>query len=158
MKLIDFKQDNQLDRLRNKMGTDDYGHFELFDPKRHLTWQERQTLQLGWVNVESNSLHAYTDKTLAYKNSYIFAEMDETAHFALCDQLRKRISQGRLHDVSVTLDASQLKQKKVCEYCLHAISYEGFDVYRHRHQDYNDRILKEFDLFRYLQEKYSLSV
>lgn len=158
MKLIDFKQDKQLDRLRNKMGADDYGHFELFDPKRHLTWQERQTLHNGWVDVSSNVLHAYNDKTLAYKNSYVFAHNDDTAHFAMCDQLRKRISQGRLGSLAVTLDLNLLNDKKTCEYCLHAVSYEGFDVYRHRHQDYNDRILKNFNLLQYLKDKHKLSI
>ena len=155
MKLIDFKENEQFDRLRKSMGTEDYGHFELFDPKRHLTWQERQSLQSGWVDIISNGLHAYGDKTLAYKNTYVFAEHESTIHFALCDQLKKRMSQGRLSDVAVTLDAHLVKDKKPCEYCLHAVSYEGFDVYRHRHQEYNDRIIKKFDLFSYLKQKHN---
>ena len=158
MKLIDFKQEGPFDSLRKTMGTDDYGHFELFDPKRHLTWQERQSLHSGWVSIASNGLHAYSDSTLAYKNSYVFSVHEESAHFAMCDQLKKRISQGRLSDISVTLDAKLLQGKETCQYCLHAVSYEGFDVYRHRHQDYNERILKSFNLLNYLKDKHKLSI
>ena len=87
----------------------------------------------------------------------MFAENEEVAHFALCDQLRKRISQGRISHLSVTLDLDLLQNKQACEYCLHAVSYEGFDVYRHRHQDYNERILKGFNLLDYLQKKHQIS-
>ena len=154
MKLIDFKQDKKLNDLRHEIGAEDFGHFELFDPKRHLTWQERKSLTKDWVNINANGLHAQSDKTLAYKNSYILSLVGEQVHFAFCDVLKKKIHQGNLSNVDVSLKSELCQGKKVCEHCLHAIGYEGFDVYRHRHQEYNQKILQSFKLEQYLSEKY----
>ena len=38
MNLVDFKENESLDRLRNEMGMEGYGQFELFVPNRHLSW------------------------------------------------------------------------------------------------------------------------
>lgn len=154
MKLIDFKQSDSLDHLRKKMGMEDYGKFELFDPNRHLSWQERQRLSNEWIEVLSSSLHAYNDKTLAYKNSHVFCLHDEQVHFAFCDKIKKNMQQGKMPTVSVTINPEMLHDQGVCQYCLHAVSYQGFDVYRHRHQEYNENILKQFNLLNYISDKY----
>lgn len=154
MKLIDFRQDQTLDSLRSLMGTDEYGLFELFDPNRHLSWQERQNLNSQWNVISSSALHAYNDKTLAYKNSHIFCEHENQIHFAFCDQLKKNIQQGKLPKVGVTLKEELLNNQDVCQFCLHAISYQGFDAYRHRHQEYNQNIIKNFNLNDYISDKY----
>lgn len=154
MKLIDFKQDQALNKLRSNMGTDNYGLFELFDPNRHLSWQERQNLHLGWQSVQSSFLRTQGDKTLGYKNTHIFCQHDEKLHFAFCDQLKKHMQQGKLPSVNVTLNEAAFKNQPVCHYCLHAISYQGFDVYRQRHQEYNQNIIKNFDLTQYIKQKY----
>ncbi len=155
MELVDFKQDITFNRLRRQMGTHELGHFELFDPIRHLSWQERKALGSQWLNISSNVLHAYSDQTLAYKNSHVFSITDQHFHFSLCDKLKKRISQGHLSKVEVTLNESLLTDKTVCEYCLHAVGYQGYDAYRRRHEEYNQRIMKNFKFKQYLQEKYS---
>ncbi len=155
MKLFDFKEDESFNQLRCKMGTDEFGHFELFDPVRHLSWQERKALSGDWVKVESAGLHAYSDHTLAYKNSHVFSITEQHFHFSMCDKLKKRISQGRLLDMNITLNEGLLNGKAVCEYCLHAVGYQGYDVYRRRHEDYNQRIMKKFNFSQYLQDKYS---
>ena len=154
MKLVDFKQSESLDRLRNEMGMEGYGQFELFDPNRHLSWQERQNLNSNWNDISSSALHAYGDKTLAYKNSHIFCLNDDKVHFALCDQIKKSIQQGKMTSASITLNATLLTDCTVCQYCLHAVDYQGFDVYRHRHQEYNANILKQFNLQTYITNKY----
>ncbi len=154
MKLVDFHEFEAFNALRERMGQADLGQFELFDPLRHLTWQERQELEANWVSVPAQTLHSYSDKTLAYKNSHVFSCTDEHYHFALCDKLTKRIGQGRLVETRVTLNTSLLNQHQVCEYCLHAVSYQGFDAYRHRHQEYNDQIIKQFRLETYLASKF----
>jgi len=153
MKLVDFLEDEGLNQLRDRMEQAELGQFELFDPLRHLTWQERQDLESKWVAVSAQMLHGYADKTLAYKNSHVFSCTDEHYHFALCDKLTKRIGQGRLVDTQVTLNTELLKQHDVCTYCLHAVAYQGFDAYRHRHQEYNDQIVKQFCLETYLAGK-----
>lgn len=157
MELIDFKKDKTLDRLRSLMGSEEYGHFELFDPQRHLSWQERKSLTGHWVVISSGVLHAYNDQTLAYKNSHVFSITEEHFHFSLCDKLKNRISQGRLAEIEVTLNAKLLLDKSVCEYCLHAVNYQGFDAYRRRHAEYNQRIIKKFNFSHYLNEKYKAS-
>lgn len=154
MKLVDFKQDKTLDDLRNKMGAEEYGKFELFDPSRHLSWQERQKINSDWVEISSSSLHAYGDKTLAYKNSHIFCQTNDQLHFAFCDQIKKQMQNGKIPKVNITLKRQLLTGKEVCQYCLHAVAYQGFDVYRHRHKEYNEGILKKFNLMSYLDEKY----
>jgi len=154
MKLYDFKQDDKLNQLRILMGADSFGDFELFDPLRHLSWQERKALSSQWVDITSSSLHAYGDKTLAYKNSHVFSTTEQHFHFSFCDELKKRISQGRLANTQVTLNDSLLQGKMVCEYCLHAVSYQGYDAYRRRHEEYNQRIINKFKLSDYLHNKY----
>lgn len=153
MKLVDFHNEEVFNQLRETMGNADLGEFELFDPLRHLTWQERQDLEKNWISVSAQDLHAYHDKSLAYKNSHVFSCTEEHYHFAFCDKLSKRIGQGRLVSTDVTLNLALLNGHSVCEYCLHAVSYQGFDAYRHRHQDYNDQIIKGFNLNEYLKSK-----
>lgn len=154
MKLIDFTQNQEFNDLRHKIGTDDLGRFELFDPKKHLTWQEKKSLSENWVNVSVALLHAQSDKTLAYKNSYILSVVGDEVHFAYCDALKNKISKGSVNSIDVSLNWELFKGKSVCSYCLHAISYEGFDVYRHRHQEYNQKIVQSFKLDNYLTHKY----
>ncbi len=155
MELVDFKQNDSLNRLRRLIGNDDFGHFELFDPVKHLSWQERKALNLTWVNISSNVLHAYSDQTLAYKNSHVFSITTHHFHFSLCDQLKKGISEGHLAKIEVTLNDALLADKAVCEYCLHAVGYQGYDAYRRRHEEYNQRIKKNFKFKKYLQDKYA---
>jgi hypothetical protein len=154
MKLYDFKQDDKLNNLRDLMGADTLGHFELFDPVRHLSWQERKALNGEWINVTTSSLHAYSDHTLAYKNSHVFSVTEKSFHFSFCDDLKKRINQGKLANAQVTLNDALLEGRSVCEYCLHAVSYQGYDAYRRRHEEYNQRIIKKFKFSDYLQGKY----
>lgn len=153
MKLLDFKMDADLNNLRDKMGAEHLGNFELFDPERHLSWQERQQLAKQWVEVKGNGLHGL-DNILYFKNSAVVAQVDNTFHFALCDDLKKRITHGQLTYADITTFPRLLSQGSNCPYCLHAVSYEGFDVYRHRHQQYNDKILKAFNLTQYVQSKF----
>ncbi len=153
MKLFDFHEDETFNQQRLTMNHAELGEFELFDPVRHLTWQERQQIEENWVKVDSHLLHANSDKTLAYKNSYVFARTDELYHFSFCDKLNNLLTKGQLVMIDVTLSQLRLQSLSVCEYCLHAVSYQGFDVYRHRHQAYNEKILKSFVLERYLAQK-----
>lgn len=151
MKLIDFKQEGPFDALREKMGTTDYGSFELFDPARHITWQEKELFLKDWCVINGSNLHGRKDQ-LAYKNTHIYASHDNQIHFAYCDHIKKLVGQGRLPEVNATLKLELLKPLQVCEYCLHSVGYQGFDVYRHRHKEYNEKILEDFDLLDYLNK------
>ena len=52
MKITDFFQDEGFNRLRERMGTDALGNFELFDPARQLTYAEREALDNGMLTAE----------------------------------------------------------------------------------------------------------
>jgi len=154
MKLLDFTESDVLNQLRASMGADQLGSFELFNPLKHLSWQEKQSLAKEWQTETGTALHASHDQSLYFKNSPVIAKEDRTVHFAYCDEIKKRISQGKMPQVNITTNTSLLNGEKPCEYCLHAMKYEGFDVYRHRHQQYNETVLKSFNLVRYFNEKY----
>lgn len=154
MKLIDFNEDDLLNQLRANMGANDLGTFELFNPLKHLSWQDRQVLAKEWMPVAGNTLHASHDQSLYFKNSPVVAKIEETLHFAHCDEIKKRLSHGKLHEANVTTQPELFKQGQPCVYCLHAMKYEGFDAYRHRHQQYNDNILKSFSLTKFFIDKH----
>lgn len=155
MKLIDFNQDEQFNYLRQLMGAEKLGSFELFDPQLHMSWQDRQLLSKQWLGINGNKLHSVND-SLFYKNSPVIAKVDHILHFALCDELKKNITNGLLTHADITTNTRLINSESNCPFCLHAVSYEGFDVYRHRHQQYNDKIIKDFQLSRYILSKSSV--
>lgn len=153
MELIDFHQHAELNQLRHKMGAKQLGHFELFDPNKHLNWQERKTLAEDWLTVPSQSLYGLADQSLGFKNSHVLSRLNGYCHFAFCDRLKKHIHTSG-GDISVSLNTDLLAADDVCEFCLHAVQYQGFDAYRHRHKEYNEKISKGFNLSLYMKEKY----
>lgn len=159
MKLVDFLEDEQLNLLRSKMQQPALGHFELFDAQRHLTWNERETLHKNLLAVSLYQLTAYQGKFLAFKNSRVFyLDTAGVSHFALCDDVKKQRDKNAALQVHISLNKSRIGQQKVCPYCLHAIAYQGFDVYRTRHKEYAEGILKDFsweDFFLNFSEKIS---
>ena len=86
---IDFNQDEQFNYLRQLMGAEKLGSFELFDPQLHMSWQDRQLLSKQWLGINGNKLHSVND-LLFYKNSPVIAKVDHILHFALCDELKKK--------------------------------------------------------------------
>lgn len=154
MKLLDFNEDDVLNQLRANMGAEQLGTFELFNPLKHLSWQDRQSLSQGWLQVNGSALHSGVDQSLYFKNSPVVAQFEERLHFAYCDAIKKAVSNGQLNDIQVTTKQSLLTEKPSCEYCLHAMQYQGYDAYRHRHQQYNEGILKGFHLGRYFTDLY----
>lgn len=153
MKLFDFTSDEKLNQLRQLMGAEQLGRFELFNPDLHLSWQERQLLAKQWVEIESNIFHTGAENLLYFKNSPVVIRLENTFHFSLCDDIKKRISQGKTTGVDATTCVALMDGASNCAYCLHAVSYEGYDAYRHRHQQYNENILKNFNLIRFITDK-----
>ena len=156
MNLVDFTLDEPLNLLREKMGAVQLGRFELFNPELHLSWEQRQLLAKQWVNIEGNILHAGAENLLYFKNSPVITKVDGIFHFALCDDIKKKISQGQLIKTEATTSIELLNNAQNCTYCLHAVSYEGYDAYRHRHQQYNEKILKDFNLIGFIKTKASI--
>ncbi|GAA6135902.1 hypothetical protein NBRC116188_26920 [Oceaniserpentilla sp. 4NH20-0058] len=152
MKLLDFNEDDVLNQLRANMGAEHLGTFELFNPLKHLSWQDRQSLAKDWLSVNGSALHPGVDQSLYFKNSPVVALFQDTLHFAYCDEIKKSIFQGQLNDIQVTTKQQLLTQQPPCEYCLHAMKYQGYDAYRQRHQQYNEGVLKGFHLGRYFTD------
>lgn len=156
MNLYDFTLDETLNVLRKKMGAEQLGRFELFNPDLHLSWENRQLLAKHWVDIEGNILRSGSENLLYFKNSPVIIKVDGLFHFALCDEIKNKISQGQLVRTEATTCISLLNGEQNCPYCLHAVSYEGFDAYRHRHQQYNEKIIKDFNLSRFITTKSSI--
>lgn len=153
MKLPDFLLDESFNRLRETMGQPELGRFELFDATRHLSWSEREALHKTSLPVNFYQLSVWQGKYLGFKNSRVFyLAADGISHFALCDDLKKQREKHASAQVQVTLNQSLIADNKVCPYCLHAISYQGFDVYRTRHKEYAEGILKDFSWVEFFRE------
>lgn len=150
MELIDFKEDEILNRLREKIGTNEFGHFELFDPDRHASWQEKQKLMQSLFQADGQHLKE-AQSQLLYKNVKVIALYDHVFHFSYCDLLKKVSGKGQLSKIHVTASQKNLSGQGPCQYCLHNLDYQGFDVYRHRHQAHNEKVLKEFDVAAFLE-------
>lgn len=146
MKLPDFTQDELFNQLRLQMGQAEFGNFELFDAARHLSWSEREALQKNQLQVSFYQLTTQQGKYLAFKNSRVFyLAADGVSHFALCDELKKQREKHASAQVPVSLNTALIAKNTVCPYCLHAITYQGFDVYRTRHKEYAEAVLKDFN-------------
>ena len=145
MKLPDFLQDEQLNQLRDRMGAETYGSFELFDPVRQLTWTERETLAAGGLAIAGNDLRVLKDKTLAYKNSRVWIEQDAVYHLAYCPLVQSQ----RHHKPRLQAGTGAWRLNKeggVCLECLALLQYQGIDVRRLRRTEFTDQIRQQFSL------------
>ena len=73
MNLIDFTEFEPFNSLRERIGTDKLGYFELFDPSIHLTGAERSQLDSPGVLQAVDAIKVLPDSTLAFKNSRALA-------------------------------------------------------------------------------------
>ncbi len=186
MELLDFTEFEAFNRLREKMGTDRLGYFELFDPAIHLTGQERSQLESPGLLMKSESVKVLPDKTLAIKNSRVLAYVPSenwfrdrreypAYHVAMCTELEELKREHPEQEVMVTTrlsdDYELVKLRPggelsmvnhgfvVCKNCLHALRYKDFDLYRNRKRGYSQKVLGDFNLrdFYRLYQQYPLS-
>jgi hypothetical protein len=186
MELLDFTEFEAFNELRQKMGTDKLGYFELFDPSIHLTGAERSELENSGVLKKLDSIKVLPDKTLAIKNSRVLAyNPDEnwyrsrreypTYHVAMCGLLEEvKQALPELEFLATTRLADDYKLLKirpsgdvnvvehgfvVCKQCLHTLRYKNYDEYRNRRRGYSQKVLSEFRLkeFYKLYQQYPLS-
>jgi len=155
VKLPDFLEFDAFNRLRETMGAEELGRFEFFDPRLHLTADERERLAeglvLGWP-----ALRCLQDYTLAYKNSRVLLWVDETGqswaapvyHLAYCRSLRLLRQQRPEQRVTVAtrLPTPDPWPWQVCPECLQQLQFHGYDAARGRHRDYSERVREAFDL------------
>ena len=140
MKFPDFSAFEPLQRLRQKMAADRLGHYEFFDPLRHLTGVERLALTHG-IELPVGAVRTLDDKTFAYKNARVLlwsADVMQQAsyHLCECDQLPvfERVCVG----------VNPPENAQVCSACLDHLQYQGHNSHRHRHQAYYAEVRKGF--------------
>ena len=186
MELKNFTEFEPFNALRKKMGTEQFGYFELFDPVLHLTGTERSQLEQVGVLQKLAAVKVLPDQTLAMKNSRVLAyNPDEnwyrvhreypTYHIAFCARLEAMKSAQfdlELLLTSKIADDYPLLTIRpggevsvaahgvvVCKHCLHRLRYKDFDEFRNRRRGYSQKVLQEFSLHEYyrLYQQYPLS-
>lgn len=160
MKLPDFLDFAEFNRLREAMGAEELGAFEFFDPRLHLTADERVELESG-IETGWGALRCMHDYTLAYKNSRVLLGLQvpgtdaqaQIYHLAYCRILqhwRREQPQQRLW-LGTTQPEASVWPKRVCPDCLQQLQFQGYDAARARHRNYSERVLDEFDLAEFFQ-------
>ncbi|WP_416885431.1 hypothetical protein [Marinospirillum sp.] len=150
MQLPDFTQFAPFKQLRKTMGARRTGHFELFDPQRHLTGQERSQLDQQGRRLRLDQLRALADGTWAYKNTRlaVYRAEDSHYHLAQCPQLSHWTSDQQVwistrRTGSLPLAGSE-QQFSICPDCLQFLGYKGFDLKRNRKIAYSKKLLSLF--------------
>lgn len=141
MNLFDFSGFEPFNRMRQSMGTDALGHFELFDPNLHLTGDERSVLARRGMTVNRRQLGRLLDHCLCFKNSRVILVQDSVLHLADCPALptTAQVSIGtsmRPFDTATT----------VCRDCLQQLTYQGYDEQKARKDRYNASVADRFSL------------
>ena len=186
MELLDFTEFKPFNELREKMGTDRLGYFELFDPEIHLTGEERSQLAGSGKLLPLQDIKVLPDNTLAIKNSRVLAYIPSenwfrdrreypTYHLARCSELdeisREHPEQEFLATTKIAEDYDLMKLRAegelsvvahgfvVCKHCLHKLRYKNFDEFRNRKRGYSQKVLNDFSLkeFYRLYQQYPLS-
>ncbi|MBU2711424.1 hypothetical protein [Zooshikella harenae] len=150
MKLINFLTFEPFNQLREKIGTKKLGYFELFNPEKHLTGNERITLSEDRLTIDSQHLRKLCDQTIAYKNSRIIvAGTDQTLHISGCEVIERVCKQSESLVISANenlLNTAEFKCFSICNLCLQKIRYKGFDQRIKRRAGYNQLIQSQFSL------------
>ena len=154
MKLKSFENFEPINKLREKMGAKYLGLFELFDPKRQITFNEKELLAVGQLKINILQIKILKDKTIAFKNTRLWLSWDdhECYHLAACEQVQKR----RHLKADFFAGVHQEHKKTVCLECLKLLQYEGLDARRSRRIEISESIQQDFDLLVF-QEKYPAS-
>ncbi|MDQ2075287.1 hypothetical protein [Marinimicrobium sp. ABcell2] len=161
MELPDFLGFEDFNRVRSRMGAERLGAFEFFDPRLHLTADERVRLA-GGIEAGWSVLRCLHDYTLAYKNSRVLlwvqvAGTDPEAqiyHLAYCrtlQKLRRERPEQRL-GLGTRLPDTDTWPKRVCASCLQQLQFQGYDAARTRHRNYSERVLEDFDLEAFFRQ------
>lgn len=141
MELYDFRVFEPFNQMRERMGTDQFGQFELFDPDRHLTGEERSALARQGMVLPRSSLGRLLDFCLCYKNSRVAIVVGDALHLAHCDRFPDR-DRYQVGTSASAFDGSPL----VCRACLQILNYQGYDEQKARKEGYNHRVVTRFSL------------
>ncbi|MEX1216273.1 hypothetical protein [Saccharospirillum sp.] len=141
MELYDFLEFAPFNQMRERMGTDQFGQFELFDPSRHLTGEERSVLARQGLPLPRSLLSRLLDYCLCYKNSRVAIIDEGVLHLAQCDRFPDR-DQYRAGTSMRAFEATST----VCSSCLQTLNYQGYDEQKARKEYHNRRVLERFSL------------
>ncbi|MGI0119983.1 hypothetical protein [Zooshikella sp. RANM57] len=150
MKLINFLTFEPFNQLREKMGAKKLGYFELFNPEKHVTGNERISLSEATLTIESHYIRMLCDQTIAYKNSRIIvAGADQIVHISGCEVVEQACKQSVSLVISANenlLNSVEFQCFTICNLCLQKIRYKGFDQRIKRRVGYNQLIQQQFSL------------
>lgn len=184
MNLIDFTEFEPFNSLRERIGTDKLGYFEVFDPSIHLTGAERSQPDSPGVLQAVDAIKVLPDSTLALKNSRALAYIPNenwyrqrreypSYHLAWCAELESIRQEHPNEELMLTTrlsDDFELMKLRgegelsmdnhgfvVCKQCLPKLRYKDFDLYRKR--GYSQKVLSDFRLqeFYKIYQQYPLS-
>ena len=153
MKLTGFEPFPPLQELQQTMGTEEAGHFELFDPERHITYNEREALDAGSLMLAAGQMMILKDKTIAFKNTRIWLSWTDhnCYHLAACESVKKRrymkseFIAGTDQEGIGKLSPDKDNPRVICTECLQLLKYQGLDARRGRRMD-DEEIQKNFSL------------
>ena len=123
MKLYDFRECEEFNLLKQRMGAAESGHFVEFDPDHQLTYGEREALAHGPVQVGAGDIRMLRDRTIALKNSRVWVEDAARVHIAACPEL---LQLRHDHGLRVSTRNPE-KQLHICPECLAELKYLGLN-------------------------------
>jgi len=150
MKLPDFTEFEPFKQLRLSMNARKAGHFELFNPDKHLTGKERSELDQQGKQLTLNRLKCYADATWGLKNTrlVVYLEQAPDYHLAQCtltqnwkSNQKVWVSTRRTGDLPL---GDQSTSRQVCAECLQLLNYKGFDLHKNRKIAYSKNLIKTF--------------
>lgn len=145
------------------MGAKNLGQFEFFDAEKNLSVDEKAQLQIDHIEVLLADVRSLADTTLAYKNSRVLlfqsaAESSSGASFSFHLAECEAVTEARLQADSswrvTTADPKLLpllQNHQVCSACLQRLHYQDFDMSRHRHRDYSERVKSGFSVSEFFK-------
>ena len=127
--LYDFADDPNFNHLKQRMGARSAGHFQAFDPRYQLTWNERQQLTEQGLVLACAQLRSLKDNTLAFKDSRVWVAHHDYLHIASCGHIQtlRRQQGSALCGTGVLGDLPD-----ICPDCLQQLNYYGRDTRRAR--------------------------
>ena len=178
MDLIDFKKNDQLNALREGMGTHKFGYYELFDPDFHLKAEELEEIDHKHLVAPFDELHECVDHTIRYKNARVLYvthhQADDssnfiqlTLHFAKCEHFD--LQSGDAFITTKDLDWDDFKLRTylqciyrdlknikvtsvtVCSKCMQRLRYNGYDEMKSRKEIYNKELIMGFNIDQFYE-------
>ena len=147
MNLTNFLNFEPFNEMRARMGTDQLGQFELFDPEVHLTGDERSALARQGMTIDRQRIGRLLDLTLNYKNTRIVLVESNRLHVALCPQLPDD------NEVTIATSLRPFQQPpRICPACLQHLTFKGYDETKARKERYNASVLDRFSLDEFWKE------